>query len=149
MKKLFLIFSCLMAFSAFGQQEINSRLSEIGQAKADLEGIIDTKPYRGPEHSVIKKYFTELKSLIEDLEAYPKYKRRFNSSVRSTGVEAFCGSLILDKARLTSLVRNCTKNSFFLCTEDVREVAKINQDLAATLDEDLKTQFENLAKCKD
>ena len=134
---------------AIAQQDVQSRSEKLSSLRTGLESIIDRQPYKMEEHSAIKDYFNELTLFAEDLETYPKYKKRFNQFLRSLGVEKFCSSILMDKTRWEALVRNCTKNNFFLCSEDVREYPTQKHSLAAALDNDLKSQYSSSAKCNE
>lgn len=147
MKYLIILF--VLMNQAMAQQDVKSRSEELSQLRSSLEAIIDRQPYKVEEHSAIKEYFSELTLFVADLESYPKYKKRFNQFLRSSGVEKFCGSILLDKSRWEALIKNCTKNNFFLCSEDVREYPTQKHSLAAVLDNDLKTQYLSIEKCNE
>lgn len=145
----FLILSLILMNFAFAQQDVSSRSDNIAQARVELEAVMDKKPYQGPEHASIKKYFSDLQTLIEDLESFPKYKKRFNQMVRSEGIETYCKKVFLDSVRWKDLVKNCTKNNFFLCAEDVRIFPETKLALSNMMDADLKAQFLATNKCKE
>lgn len=146
--KSLIIFSLFICQVAFAQQDVGQRTSALSKARADIEAVVDRRNFSDEDHRVIKEYFSSLNSFESDISQYPKYRRRLNTSVRSTGVESFCGSVLLDVARYNSLVSNCTKNGFFLCTDDVMTLVETKKKLSENLDTDLKTEFDKIDKCK-
>lgn len=142
---MFAIFFCQISFA---QQEVGQRSVDISKSRADLEGLLDKRSYSEEEHKTIKSYFNALNSFEKDLSDYPRYRNRFNNYLRSVKVENFCASVLLDAARWKSLVKNCTKNDFFLCSDDVMTFSDAKKKLSEMLDTDLKTEFEKSQKCK-
>lgn len=146
MRTLILI-SILSSSAAFAQQDIGSRIADLAKARIDVESILDKRPYKEEEHKAIKNYFSKLNSMNEDLSTYPKYRKSLNSKVRSMGVEGFCKEIVLEKQRWNDLIKNCTRNNFFLCSEDVNDFAGIKAKLSSQLDSDLKSKFEQTSIC--
>jgi len=146
MKTLMMI-GIVLTTSAFAQQDIGTRITEISKARVEVESVLDKRPYKEEEHKAIKNYFSDLASLNEDLSAYQKYRKSFNNKIRSLGIEVFCKEIILEKQRWNDLIKNCTRNSFFLCSEDVNDFTAIKAKMAVQLDSDLKTSFEKSPSC--
>lgn len=146
--KTALVLFFVISSSAFAQQEVGARLGAISKSRVDLEAVMDNKPYKAEEHKAIKAYFTALESLNQDLSAYPKFKKNFNTKMRSLGVEAVCKEIILEKNQWNELISNCTKNGFFLCAEDVKLYSDLKKNLATQLDADIKTTFEQTPGCQ-
>ena len=148
MKTLLIIFFILFTFSVFAQEEVGARSSNLARLKTNLEAVVDRKPYKADEHSAIKAYFAEVASFIEDLEEYPKYLRKFNQYLRNEGVESYCKNAFVDQKRWNDLVKNCSKNSFFLCSESVREYPGMKQKMVTLLDDDNKSEMGKNPSCK-
>lgn len=118
MKSLFVLIM-LISGHAFAQF-VEPHTSAIMQAKVEVESNIEKKPFLKAEHDIFKKYFVALDSFIGDIKASQKLTRRYHNHVSSIGIKTFCKDLFLDLPRWNDLVRNCTKNRFFLCAEEVR-----------------------------
>ena len=147
--KIFLILSILVLSSnALAQLNPSSRTEELATFRGDLENKMDKTPYYGEEHSTIKKYFSELQELNEDLENSRRYLRRFNDYIRDVGVETFCNEALLEQEKWTQLIKNCTKNNFFLCAEEVKLYPNIKGVLMNLLEEDVKKQMLGASSCK-
>lgn len=146
--KSLVILIILFSQISFAQQEVGQRSVDLTKLRADLEGLLDKRSYSEEDHKTIKSYFSALNLFESDLNDYPKYRRRFNTYVRSVKVSSFCANTILDAARWKSLVKNCTKNDFFLCSDDVMTFTDTKKKFSEKLDADLKTEFDNSEKCK-
>ena len=148
MKSIFIVMTIVWSLGSFAQEDAESRVERIASLRMNVESVLNIEHYKADEHATIKAYFSELSALTEDLGLYSKYRRRFNRFLRNDGVESFCKSAYLDKGRWNTLVQNCTKNNFFLCSEEVRIYPEHKAALKAQLDEDNKTQLERLAICQ-
>lgn len=147
--KIYLILSILVLSSnALAQLNPNARTKELATFRGDLEIKMDKTPYYGEEHTTIKKYFTELQKLNEDLENSRRYLRRFNDYIRDIGVETFCNEALLEQEKWTQLIKNCSKNNFFLCSEEVKLYPNIKGVLVNLLEEDVKKQMLGANSCK-
>lgn len=144
-----LIFAVIVGLSqfAFAQQDVSQRVNALAKERADLEGIIGRKSFTEEDHKVIRAYFSSLNSFDADLETFPKYRRRFDYSIRSIGVASFCENVFLDQGRYRELISNCTKNRYFLCSDEVMTFKDTKKKLSEKLEADLKTEFEKLSKC--
>lgn len=147
MKSLFFLTVFFSQF-LYAQQDIGQRSADIAKSRSDLEGLLDKRSYTEEDHKIIKAYFYALNAFESDLNLYSKYRKRFNGHIRSVKVSSFCSSTFLDASRWKSLVNNCTKNDYFLCTDDVMTFIDTKKKLSEKLDADLKTEFEKTDKCK-
>lgn len=148
MKYLITFLILTMSIGCFGQENAESRTEKLSLMKADLEAILNSKPYKTDEHAKIKAYFVELGSLIEDLQLSSRYRKRFNRFLRNAGVETFCQTAYLEKKLWNELVGNCTMNNFFLCTEEVKIYPEKKAAMKELVDNDYKTQLETLPACQ-
>lgn len=144
-----LIFALIVVSSqfAFAQQDIGQRVTALAKERADLEGVVGRKSFTEEDHKVIRAYFSSLNSFDADLEMYPKYRRRFDYSIRSIGVASFCENVFLDLGRYRELTSSCTKNGYFLCSDEVMTFKDTKKRLSEKLEADLKTEFEKLSNC--
>lgn len=148
MKTILYLLMLTFVTSALAQEDVGSRSAKVASLKITLESVIDRGPYKDQQQNAIKAYFAELDSLIQDLSDYPKYLRKFNQYLRNTGIDPFCKSTILDLKRWSDLMNNCTKNGFFLCSEDVKNYPTTKLTLQKSLDDDNKTEMTKLPSCK-
>lgn len=148
MKHLITFIFLTISVGCFGQENAESRTEKLSVKKSELEAILNNKPYKAEEHTKIKAYFAELGSFVEDLQLYSKYRRRFNQFLRNAGVETFCQTAYLEKKSWDELVRNCTKNNFFLCTEEVKTYSEQKAAMKELAESDIKSQLETLPDCQ-
>lgn len=146
--KSLIIFLLLICQVAIAQQDVGQRTTVLAKARTEIEGVVDRRTFSDDDHRIIKAYFSSLSNLDGDVAQFAKYRRRFNTNVRSTGVETFCGTVLLDVDRYNALVLNCTKNGYFLCSDDVLTFVETKKQLSEKLDADLKTEFAKLDKCR-
>lgn len=147
--KIFLFLSTLIiSTNALAQLNPGPRTEELATFRGDLENKMDKTPYYGEEHTTIKRYFTELQELNEDLQNSSRYLRRFNNYIRDVGAETFCNEALLEQEKWTQLIKNCTKNNFFLCSEEVKLYPNIKEVLLNLLYEDVRKQMLAAKSCK-
>lgn len=146
MKTLLYSFMLMLSLSAFAQtteQIVNGLMSK----KTAVEAIVDQLPYKEEQHQAIEGYFVGLNRFTLDVKNSTNTARRFNSSVSRVGVANFCSRFFLDANRQADLVRNCTRNSFFLCAEEVRAYSEMKSTLRNALSDSLKRSFDASPPC--
>lgn len=148
MKHLITFLILTLSMACFGQENAESRTEKLSVMKSDVEAVLNTTPFKSEEHTKIKAYFVELGSFIEDLQSSSRYRKRFNRFLRNTGVETFCQAAYLEKKRWNELVKNCTMNNFFLCTEEVKIYPENKTAMRELVDSDNKAQLETLPACQ-
>lgn len=148
MKILITLSFLFMSLGCFGQENAESRTERLSLMKSELEAILNNKPYKTEEHTKIKAYFVELESLIKDLQLNSRYRRRFDRFLENKGVEAFCQAAYLEKTVWNDLIRNCTMNNFFLCTEEVKIYPEKKAAMKEIVSSEIKVQLENLPACQ-
>lgn len=143
-----ILFFLILSISSSYAQTVEQQLEEVGRNRTALESIVDRVPYQTEQHQVIETYFKNLNDLAIELKDYQKSQKRFNNYVAQNGVEAFCKNTFLDKKRWADLQRNCNKNGFFICAEEVRSFNLLKESLKNSLYEDAKKQFMTTESCK-
>lgn len=147
MKLILLIILSCFSMVALAQQEPSSRTSEISDYREELEIRMEKSPFNGEEHAAIKRYFSEINSLNKDLANSRRYLKSFNTYIRKVGPETFCTETLLEKGKWSELVIKCTKNSFFLCSEDVKLFPSMKEKLSKLMDEDVQTELAKEDAC--
>ena len=147
--KLIIILT-LITFSSVGlAQTTEQELENLANKRKALESLIDQTPYKEEQHLAIEAYFKGLNQFALDVKDYSNTSNRFNNAVSRMGVETFCSKIFLDKKRWDDLIRNCTKNNFFLCAEEARALPDIKASLKNSLWDKLKKAYESVKTCKD
>ncbi len=147
MKTLFILCG-LISSSVFAQSDVINMITSVTNSKASAESTFSSTPYRQKEYQSIKDYFVALNGFAEDLSGSTKLNRRYNSYLRSIGIKKFCTDILLNSTDWEQMKVNCTRNRFFLCSNEVLEYPNSKKALAETLEDDLKTDFLKTAECQ-
>lgn len=146
--KFFSLLLMLVSLSAFSQELPEPRVNSLAEQRSSVEALLSKRSYSLEEHRTIKDYFKELESLVDDLENFSRYRRRFFRFTRDFGVEEFCRSTYLEEALWLRLQENCTQNGFFLCSESVRAYPALKGRIEAIADTDLRPEFGTSEFCR-
>lgn len=146
--KPMLFFLVLASTQAFSQEYPESRLKTLTELRSSVETVLPNKTFSFEEHEMIKEYFSGLASLVDDLENYSRYRKKFFRHMRSLGAEEFCRSAYLNKNLWNELQKNCTQNGFFLCSESVKAYPSLKARLKDTADTDIKQGLEKADLCQ-
>lgn len=137
-----------ISFTVLAQEDVVTRSDKLSAQKTNLISLIDKRPLTDEDHANIKAYFSELKSLDKDLGLSFRYLKRFQTYLMNVGAATFCANSLLEKNKWTELVKRCTKNGFFLCTDEVKVYPDIKQSLFGKLNEELKTEMGKYTECE-
>lgn len=143
------LFLALPGF-AFGRGRIreSKELIKLLEAKKDaLMNQVDNTPYRGDQHSAIKGYFENIDELNGSLSEDWRLNKRFNEVFSELDFKTSCPKLWVDTEAYQRLVKNCTKNRYFLCSEKVKEYQKLRDSFKKQLDENNRKRFEATQEC--
>lgn len=135
---------------AFGQGRVreSKQLLKLLEAKKEaLMGQIDRTPYRGEQHASIKGYFENIVELNDSLSSDWRLAKRFNEVFSDLDLTSSCPKLWLDSDTFQRLIKNCTKNRFFLCSEKVRQYQNLREEFKKQLDDENKKRFEETKEC--
>lgn len=146
--KYFFLITVLIVGNAFAQTEIQTAITDIGKVKLEAEATLTATPYRAKEHQALKNYFVTLNSFALRTKADSRTNKRLNSHVTAQNMAKFCSSIFVSLNDWDQIIVNCTRNRFFLCTEDVLEYPKSKIILAESLSPDLSQIFKNTSECK-
>lgn len=135
-----------LSLKAFAQN-IEPYMNDISKAKIEVESNINQTPYQKSQQDIFKKYFTELGILISDIKGSEKLGRRYQAYAVKTGLPVLCATLFLDKALWVELVKKCTKNRFFLCAEEVKDLDTHKESLRKLLSVELREEFLKVPEC--
>lgn len=144
MKSLLLL---LIPLHSFANTESITLLNKISSEKASLENIISVTPYKIEEHKVIKKYFEGIKEQSNLLQQNTKKLRRFNTYLAEQDLQLICDDIFLSKEKWNLLLNNCTKNRFFLCSEEVRAYEQIKDDFKKVLSLEIQNRLKEDPSC--
>lgn len=123
-------------------------LTNLATNKLELEKSILTVPYRNPEHLVIKNYFESLKEETAALAKEPKRLKRLNTYLLTLDPATLCSDLFIDQGSWETVVKNCTKNRFFLCSEEVKNYSELKSSFQSVLNNENQGRFKATPECQ-
>lgn len=143
------LFFALPGF-AFGQARLkeSKQLIKLLETKKDaLMNQIDNTPYRGDQNTAIKEYFENINELHGALSEGGKLGKRFNEVFSELDLVVTCPKLWLNAETYQRLMKNCTKNRYFLCSEKVKDYEKLIESFKKQLNENNRKRFEATQEC--
>lgn len=146
--KILISLLAVFSFSAFSQSDVINMISPVIEKKTAAEATFNSTPYRQKEHQEIKDYFVSLNKLSEDVKSTNKLNRRYNAYLRSVGLKKFCSDVFITKNDWETMKANCTRNRFFLCSDDVLEFPASKKSIGDTLENDVKDEFLKTSECQ-
>lgn len=105
-------------------------------------------PYRTVQHQALKEYFTALTTKALELKSKPKYAAQFNLVLSKSDLSQLCEKVFLPKEEWRVIIQHCTRNRFFLCSEEVRAYPQAVSSLRELLTDTLKQRFDETAACQ-
>ncbi len=147
MKQLIFLI-CLVANTAFAQSEIVSMISDVSKLRVEAEATLVATPYRAKEHQMLKNYFVSVRNFATEIKNNSRTSRRFNSYLTGQEMSKFCSEILVSLNDWEQIKMNCTRNRFFLCTEDVNEFPDSKKVLSEILSADLLQNFKNTPECQ-
>ncbi|MBU6374358.1 MAG: hypothetical protein KGQ59_00015 [Bdellovibrionales bacterium] len=135
---------------AFGQarvRESKQLLKLLEAKKGALMGQINNLPYRGDQQAAIKGYFENIEELNDTLSGDWRLAKRFNEVFEGLDLPTSCPKLWLDQETYAQLLKNCTKNRFFLCSEKVRKYENLRENFKKQLTDENRSRFEKTKGC--
>ncbi len=145
--KLIILFSLIISTSAFSQSA-TELIDAVVLSKKSAIATFKSIPYRDKEYIAVKNYFLGLRDYGEQLGTSGKAKRRLNRFLEPKTVSKFCQDIFITKSEWELMKSNCTKNGFFLCSDEVMEFSAYKLQISTALDSDLLSSFNSSATCK-
>lgn len=143
----FILFLILIPTISFAKNDSAELIDRISSHKDSLEETIPLTPYKTEEHLKIKNYFESLKEETRLLKVSSKRLRRFNTYLLKQDLPLICESIFLSRERWRILINNCTKNRFFLCSEEVRSYEKAKEGFKEALSPEVQVKLREIGSC--
>lgn len=123
-------------------------VAETGKLKTASLDQAKTVPYRQDQHKAFKAYFSQLGGMALTLKDDTKLKEGFNEAFGKSVPAELCKSILMPRADWVEISRNCQKNEFFLCAEEVRAYPEMVTALRAGLNPDQQRRFDSADACR-
>ncbi len=129
-------------------EDIQAWFEGTGKLKTEALEQAQVLPYRTEQHQALKGYFGQLGGMALSLKDDEKLRTRFNKAFGLAKPAEVCASVLMERREWSSIVRNCRKNAFFLCAEEVRAYPDIVTALREGLAPDQRKRFDDTEACR-
>ncbi len=148
------LIGCLFLFTGISgcndeSVDIEHWVDNVGILKNTAERESQKIPYRMPQHQALKNYFLELANFALALKKDAGLAKRFNGAAAKADLQKICSKMFFDRTDWREIMRNCKKNRFFLCSEEVRAYPNMVSSLRASLDAERQKKFDQARACSD
>ncbi|MBX9768297.1 MAG: hypothetical protein K2X47_13570 [Bdellovibrionales bacterium] len=134
MRSLFYIFIGLLFSQAAianvkPQDWVRNTQSALSTAKEASANI----PYREAQQAQLKAYFKNIADLVELVETDQKQRKKIVDYFKKANVASLCESLVMPKSSWEPILRGCTRNSFFVCAEEIQRYPSLLASLGKVI----------------
>ncbi len=132
------------------EEEIQTWIQKMDTLRSEAQKESTQTPYGQPQYEAFKKYFSELNQRVLTLKNDEKLQKPFNSVVEKSNLQDdLCPKIFLTKNEWQTIMHNCTRNRFFLCSEEVRSYSDMVSSLRNQLTSQNQNRFDTASSCKD
>lgn len=107
----------------------------------------EVKPYRDEQYNALKDYFAEINQMALALKNDSKLAERFNDAFGKVDPKQTCAKVLVQRPEWEFMMRRCTKNRFFLCSEEVRAYPTLVSALREKLKPEQQKRFDQTSVC--
>ncbi|MCC7442687.1 MAG: hypothetical protein IT285_13715 [Bdellovibrionales bacterium] len=129
-------------------EDIQAWFEATGKLKTDAIAQSQNVPYRLEQHQALKGYFAQLAGMALSLKDDEKLRNRFNKAFSQSKPAEVCAAVLMERREWSGIVRNCRKNDFFLCAEEVRAYPEMVTALHEGLASDQRKRFDETEACR-
>lgn len=147
-KCAFLLLSVL-AFSGCDDdlKDIQGQVQLISSKRTTAQMASRVPPYRTPHQQAFKGYFSDLMSMGLSLKNDAQFAQRFNQAVGQSNLQEMCSKFFFPKSEWQTIMERCTRNRFFLCSEEVRAYPVVVRVFKDHLNSGQRARFEQTPSC--
>ncbi|MEK6579587.1 MAG: hypothetical protein AABZ55_10210 [Bdellovibrionota bacterium] len=143
---LALLFSTF--FGCNGDKELSNWV-DATTLKRDTARIVSNQtPYREEQYIGLQNYFAELAKMAANLESNADLTEGLNTEIAKVNLAEVCGKILITKNESQTIIHHCTRNRFFLCSEEVRAYATIIQAFRSRLNTEQQKRFDETSDCR-
>ncbi len=146
---IFIISCLLMTFTGCKEMDFDKWIESVNLLLDKTLELSNQAPYNEKHYIVLKNYFNEIDQITLTIKSNPKLIKYFNSKIKESDLESLCSQVFISKVEWLSIVNHCTRNNFFLCSEEVRTYNETLNILRSFLDKDQRNRFDNTNSCRD
>ncbi len=143
-----LFWALIFLIGCEGRVSIPEWINRTEKLLLEVEKQSEVTPYRIEQFQAFKQYFKEINQLAVSFKENEKLARKLNKGLNKTDLSKVCGQIFLGYNDWKIIERNCMKNGFFLCSEEVRAYPDAVVALRKILSPDQKILFDQAESCK-
>ncbi|HAR44187.1 MAG TPA: hypothetical protein DCS07_16405 [Bdellovibrionales bacterium] len=142
----------LLILSMLSACETRSSFDEwflvVEEQKAVVDKQMNNTPYKKEQQEDLKSYFTTISNFAASLSSDESVRKAVNKRLLKEDMGSVCKRGLVAKADWQQIVKNCTKNQFFLCAEEVRKYEANIAAIRAQLQPSLQELVVSVPDCK-
>lgn len=105
-------------------------------------------PYRREQFVALKSYFKEINLLAISLKDDDRRTKKLNKVLKKKNLDEICAQILMDINDWRLITKRCSKNNFFLCSEEVRSYPEAILVIKKLLSQDLQKRFYQFGSCR-
>lgn len=147
MKLILVTFFLCLSTSAFSQSA-EEQISAVVDSKKSALNTFGSTPYREKEYISVRDYFITLNEYGLEVKNNSRSNKRLNSYLAAEDIAGFCSDIFVSKSEWEQIKTNCTKNRFFLCSDEVLLLNEYKKNVFDSLSSVLKVAFSSAVECQ-
>ena len=138
----------LLLVACGDEKEIKSWIAKTNDLLFEATKQSEVIPYQLAQHEALRSYFAELAVKIATVKESAKATKSLNSVLTEMDLNDVCTKILMPKAQWVKVMQRCTKNRYFLCSEEVRAYPDVIASLMLVLNADMKKKFSETEACR-
>lgn len=147
------LLTCLVTLSGVSgcddeTQDIQNWVENANKLRVTAKQQGDIVPYRQAQFKALKDYFGEINQMVLALGNDANFAQRFNNAVAKADLKATCAKVFLTASEWQTMVERCTRNNFFLCSDEVKAYRDMVIGLRSRLAQEQQKRFDQTPACR-
>lgn len=155
MKSVHVIF-CLLTLSILtagisGCDEkaaVDDWVNKVNPLRVKVRNDLNVVPYQTQQQQDFRNYFVEIENMAVKLKQDPQYASAFNDAVSKMDLKDLCAKVFVVRTDWQVIMDNCSKNGFFLCSDEVKFYPDMVSGVRKALAADQQRRFDGTPACK-
>lgn len=147
------MFACLTMLTGISgcdeSEEIKNWVENTSKMRITALAQSEVVPYRSSQYEALKTYFSEINQMALALKNDSKHSDRFNSAVAKSDLKVICPKVFIERRQWQAIMERCTRNRFFLCSEEVRAYPAMVLALREILIAEPQKKFDQTNDCRN
>jgi hypothetical protein len=122
--------------------------NKINPLRVKVRGDLNAIPYQTQQQQDFRNYFVEIENMAVKLKQDSSYATAFNQAVSKMDLKDLCAKVFVARADWQVIMANCSKNGFFLCSDEVKFYPDMVAGMRKPLAADQQRRFDGTPACK-